>query len=115
LFITKKVLPFLNPEMSLKCNFQTLSNSTIEIDKENIDKLIGDCLYFYLMNLLKCVDAILKKIVKKENYSELYVLKRIESSQSINSAERERRFGYISKFNSEYTMKHSHLMMIYML
>jgi serine/threonine protein kinase len=70
------------------------------------------------MYLLKCVDAILKKIGEggfgsvylcvngKENYSDLLALKRIESSQSINSAERERRFGYVSKLNSEYLVKY---------
>jgi hypothetical protein len=96
-------------------------NSNFEIfKKKNINKenLIGDCLYFYLMNLLIFVDVILNRIGEgsfgsvylcfngKENSNNLYAVKCIKSSGSINSAERERRFGYVSKLNSEYLVKY---------
>jgi serine/threonine protein kinase len=40
------------------------------------------------------------------NYKNLLAVKCIRSSESINSAERERQFGYISKLNSEYLVKY---------
>jgi hypothetical protein len=87
----------------------------VEKVSENEQKLIRNCLYFYLVNLLKCVDVILNKIGeggfgsvylcfnKKGNCSILYALKCIKS---INSADRERRFGYVSKLNSDYLVKY---------
>jgi hypothetical protein len=41
-------------------NFENSKKS----NNENVNKqeLIGDCLYFYLVNLLRCVDVILNKI-----------------------------------------------------
>jgi hypothetical protein len=106
-------------------NFLTPNDEHVPPKQE----LIGDCLNFYLMNLLRCVDAILNKIGeggfgsvylcfngKREN--NLYAVKCIKSSESINSGDRERQFGYISKLNSPYLVnikKHSHFMMIYML
>jgi serine/threonine protein kinase len=87
-------------------------------EKENVNKqeLIGKCLYFYLMYLLRFVDFILKEIGEggfgsvylcfngKENYSNLYAVKCIKSS--INSADREQRFGYVSKLNYQYLVKY---------
>jgi hypothetical protein len=98
-----------------------------KIKKENVDEVskvenkqesIGDCLYFYFVNLLRCVDVVLNKIGEggfgsvilcfndKGKYSDLYAVKCIKSSDSINSAERERRFGYVSKLNSLYLIKY---------
>jgi serine/threonine protein kinase len=69
------------------------------------------------VNLLRCVDVILNKIGAggfgsvylcfngKENYNNLYAVKCIKSSES-NSAERERQFGYVSKLNSDYSVKY---------
>jgi serine/threonine protein kinase len=42
----------------------------------------------------------------KKGYNNLYAVKCIKSSDSINSADRERRFGYVSKLNSEYLVKY---------
>jgi serine/threonine protein kinase len=42
----------------------------------------------------------------KGNYSNLYAVKCIKSSDSINSAERERRFGYVSKLNCDFLVKY---------
>jgi serine/threonine protein kinase len=70
------------------------------------------------MNLLRYVDIILNKIGegsfgsvylcfnKKKNNNNLYAVKCIKSSGSINSAKRERQFGYMSKLNSEYLVKY---------
>jgi hypothetical protein len=90
-----------------------------KIDRENFNKnLIGDCLHFYFVNLLRCVDVILNKIGEggfgsvylccngKEKYNNLFAVKCIKSSDSINSADRERRFGYVSKLNSDFLVKY---------
>jgi serine/threonine protein kinase len=81
-------------------------------------ELIGDCLHFYLMNLLRCVDIILNKIGEggfgnvylcfngKRDYKKLLAMKCIKSSDLINSAKRERQFGYVAKLNSEYLVKY---------
>jgi serine/threonine protein kinase len=70
------------------------------------------------MNLLRSVDIILNKIGEggfgsvylcfdgKKNENTLFALKCIKPSNSINSAERERRFGYVSKLNSNYLVKY---------
>jgi hypothetical protein len=94
-------------------------NDNFEIFKKiNKQKLIKDCLDFYLMNLLISVDFILNRIGegnfgsvylcfnKKKNNNNLYAVKCIKSSESINSAERERQFGYVAKLNSEYLVKY---------
>jgi NIMA (never in mitosis gene a)-related kinase len=73
---------------------------------------------FLLVNLLRYVDVIIDKIGEGgfgsvylcfngiENRDDLYAVKSFKSSGSINSAERERRFGYVSKLNSEYLVKY---------
>jgi hypothetical protein len=116
------ILVFLKSKNdTLKIN-ENWSNSIekLKIDEENGNKegLIGNCLDFYLMKLLRCVDVILNKIGEggfgsvylcsngKENKSDLFVVKYIKSSKSIDSAERERRFGYVSKLNSPYLVKY---------
>jgi serine/threonine protein kinase len=70
------------------------------------------------VNLLRCVDVIINKIGAggfgsvylcfngKKKYSDLYAIKCIKSSDSINSADRERQFGYVSKLNSAYLVKY---------
>jgi serine/threonine protein kinase len=96
------------------------SNNFKIFEKENANKqeLIGDCLHFYFVNLLRCVYFILKTIGAggfgsvylcfngKKGYSNLYAVKCIKSLDSINSADRERRFGYVSKLNSQYLVKY---------
>jgi serine/threonine protein kinase len=86
---------------------------------ENTDKqkLIGNCLYFF-NHLLKYVDVILDQIGEggfgsvylcfngKKNENILLAVKCIKSSKSINSAEKERQFGYVSKLNSDYLVKY---------
>jgi serine/threonine protein kinase len=71
--------------------------------------------FFYLMNWLRCIDTILKKIVEGgfgsvylcfNGKGDLFAVKCIKSSESINSAQRERRFGYVSKLNSRYLVKY---------
>jgi serine/threonine protein kinase len=64
------------------------------------------------------IDVILNKIGKggfgsvylcfdeKKNENALFALKCIESSESIDSAKREQRFGYVSKLNSKYLVKY---------
>jgi NIMA (never in mitosis gene a)-related kinase len=42
----------------------------------------------------------------KKNDSNLFAVKCIKFSDSINSADRERRFGYVSKLNSPYLVKY---------
>jgi hypothetical protein len=98
-----------------KSKFEILKKS----GNENLQKLIGNCLHFYLMNLLKYVDIILDKIGEggfgsvylcsntKQNNDYLYAVKCIKSSR--NSAERERRFGYVSKLNSQYLVKYQEI------
>jgi serine/threonine protein kinase len=68
--------------------------------------------------ILKYVDIILDKIGEggfgsvylcsntKQNNNYLYALKCIKSSELINSGERERRFGYVSKLNSRHLVKY---------
>jgi serine/threonine protein kinase len=75
-------------------------------------------LFAFIWWLLKCVDVILNKIGKggfgsvylcfngKRNYNDLFAVKCIKCSDSINSADRERRFGYVSKLNSQYLVKY---------
>jgi serine/threonine protein kinase len=70
------------------------------------------------MYLLWYANAILNKISeggfgsvylcfnKKKNRSNLFAIKCIKSSESINSADREWRFGYVFKLNSEYLVKY---------
>jgi serine/threonine protein kinase len=70
------------------------------------------------MYLLKYIDIILDKIGEggfgsvhlcfnvKKNENNLFAVKCIKSSKSINSAEKERQFGYISKLNSDYLVKY---------
>jgi serine/threonine protein kinase len=70
------------------------------------------------MNLLRCADVILNKIGEggfgsvylcfneKRNGNNLYAVKCIKSSESINSGKRERQFGYISKLNCQYLVKY---------
>jgi serine/threonine protein kinase len=70
------------------------------------------------MNFLRYVDIILDQIGKggfgsvflcfntKQNSKYLLAVKCIKSSQSINSAERERQFGYVSRLNSDYLVKY---------
>jgi serine/threonine protein kinase len=79
---------------------------------------IEDCLYFYLMDLLRYVDVILNEIGKggfgsvylcfneKKSENGLCAVKCINWESTINSAERERRFGYLSKLNSQYLVKY---------
>jgi hypothetical protein len=99
-----------------KNNKFSISSNSIK-SKKCKQKLIGNCLDF-LMNLLRYVDFILDKIGEggfgtvymcfneKENSKYLYAVKCIKSSKSINSGERERRFGYVSNLNSEYLVKY---------
>jgi serine/threonine protein kinase len=70
------------------------------------------------VNLLRCVDVIINQIGEggfgsvylcfngKKGYNNLYAVKCIKSSESINSADRERRFGNVSKLNSDYLVKY---------
>jgi serine/threonine protein kinase len=71
-----------------------------------------------LMGLLRCVDVFLENIGEggfgnvylcfngKKKNSNLYAVKCIKSSDSINSAKRERQFGYLSKLNSNFLVKY---------
>jgi hypothetical protein len=111
-------LLFISPELNSEIYFESLPNSPI--DKEDINKreLIGNCLYFYFVNLLRCVDVILNKIGEggfgsvylccngKKDYNTLYAVKCIKYSDLINLVDRERRFGYVSKLNSSYLIKY---------
>jgi hypothetical protein len=94
------------------------STSKSNFENFNEDKLIGNCLHFYFANLLRCVDVILNKLSEgcfgsvyvcfnvKQKYGGLYAVKCINSSDSINSANKKRRFGYVSKLNSDYLVKY---------
>jgi hypothetical protein len=105
---------FFPPSTPKENSFEKIS----KIKNVNKQKLIGDCLYFYLMFLLRYVDVIVNEIGKggfgsvylcfneKGNDGNLYAVKCIKSSDSINSADRERRFGYVSKLNSYYLVKY---------
>jgi serine/threonine protein kinase len=45
----------------------------------------------------------------KGNYSDLFAIKCIKSSKSIDSPDRERRFGYVSKLNSKYLVQYQEI------
>jgi serine/threonine protein kinase len=71
-----------------------------------------------LLNLLRCLDVVVNKISEggfgsvyscfnvKRIYEDLHAIKRIKSTDSINSGDRERRFGHVSKLNSKYLIKY---------
>jgi hypothetical protein len=106
----------------LKSGYETKKKIDKKVSKkENVNKqeLIGNCLHFYFVNLLRCVDLFLNKIGaggfgnvylcfnKKKGYNDLLAVKCIKTSDSINSADRERRFGnVVSKLNFPYLVKY---------
>jgi hypothetical protein len=110
-------LPPSTPRNSFE-TFQKSSSENLSNIEKNKQKLIGDCLFFYLMNLLRYVDIILDIIGKggfgsvylcfngKKNGNRLFAVKCIKSLNSIDSGDRERRFGYVSKLNSSYLVKY---------
>jgi hypothetical protein len=109
-----------NNENLLKTENADEVSDSIKLEKKNVDKLelIRNCLHFYFVNLLRCVDVIVNKIGAggfgsvylcfnwKESNINLSVVKSIKLSDSIDSADREQQFGYLSKLDSPYLVKY---------